>query len=107
LQDDLNKARAQLAETQERLKKADAAFAQEHARTGELQKSLTEAKTAPPPAPVAASPAPVVEESTDDWRTVLLWLGVSFAMLGLGFVIGVVWLRESIRRRSGGMYLRV
>jgi hypothetical protein len=105
LQEDLGKARTQLAETQERLKKADAALAQEHARSGELQKSLNEAKTAPPPAP--ASPAPVVEESTDDWRTVLLWLGVSFAMLGLGFVIGVVWLRESIRRRSGGMYLRV
>jgi hypothetical protein len=35
------------------------------------------------------------------------WLLVSFAMLGIGFFAGVRWLRERIRRRSGGMYLRV
>jgi hypothetical protein len=36
-----------------------------------------------------------------------LWLGISFAMLVIGFAAGVRWLRESIRKRSGGMYLRV
>jgi len=35
------------------------------------------------------------------------WLLLGFAMLGLGFVVGVVWVRESIRRRMGGMYLRI
>jgi hypothetical protein len=28
-------------------------------------------------------------------------------MLVIGFDAGVRWLRESIRKRSGGMYLRV
>jgi len=37
----------------------------------------------------------------------LAWLIVSFAMLIIGFVAGVIWVRESIRKRMGGMYLRV
>jgi hypothetical protein len=36
-----------------------------------------------------------------------VWLGISFAMLVLGFIGGVVWVRESIRRRMGGLYLRI
>ncbi|MFQ5754761.1 MAG: TIGR04211 family SH3 domain-containing protein [Acidiferrobacterales bacterium] len=37
----------------------------------------------------------------------LLWLGISFAMLVMGFVVGAIWLRERHRRRLGGMYLRI
>ena len=37
----------------------------------------------------------------------LLWLGISFAILIVGFVVGAVWLRERNRRRLGGMYLRI
>jgi len=36
-----------------------------------------------------------------------VWLGISFAMLVIGFAVGVVWLRERNRRRLGGMYLRI
>lgn len=35
------------------------------------------------------------------------WLAVAFAMLFIGFIGGIVWVKESIRRRMGGMYLRV
>lgn len=35
------------------------------------------------------------------------WLALSFAMLILGFVAGVVWLRERNRKKLGGMYLRI
>lgn len=37
----------------------------------------------------------------------LLWLVIGFAMLVVGFVGGVIWVRESIRRRMGGLYLRI
>ncbi|GMQ90045.1 MAG: hypothetical protein BMS9Abin10_0389 [Gammaproteobacteria bacterium] len=36
-----------------------------------------------------------------------VWLGISFAMLVIGFAVGAVWLRERNRRRLGGMYLRI
>jgi SH3 domain protein len=36
-----------------------------------------------------------------------LWLGVSFAMLLVGFGLGAMWLRERNRRKLGGMYLRI
>ena len=35
------------------------------------------------------------------------WLALSFAMLILGFVSGIVWLRERNRKKLGGMYLRI
>ncbi len=36
-----------------------------------------------------------------------LWLGISFAMLIIGFAAGVIWLREVNRKKLGGMYLRI
>ena len=36
-----------------------------------------------------------------------LWLGISFAMLVIGFVAGILWLREQTRRKLGGRYLRI
>jgi uncharacterized protein YgiM (DUF1202 family) len=37
----------------------------------------------------------------------VVWIGISFAMLVLGFFAGVAWLRERTRRRLGGMHIRV
>lgn len=39
-------------------------------------------------------------------RTVL-WLIAVFAMLVIGFTAGILWARESMRRRLGGMRLRI
>ncbi len=36
-----------------------------------------------------------------------VWLGISFAMLIIGFVGGIIWLREQTRRKLGGRYLRI
>ncbi len=36
-----------------------------------------------------------------------LWLLIAFAMLIIGFIAGVIWLRELNRKKMGGMYLRI
>lgn len=79
LQDELSKARSQLAETQTQLKNAG---------------------TSKPSVPVSAT-------SEAEYELDYLWLGIAFAMLIAGFIVGIVWHRESIRRRMGGMYLRI
>lgn len=71
LQDELNKARAQLAEVQAQPRNAAAA------------------------------------ESDTEYELDYLWLAIGLAMLIAGFIAGIVWHRESIRRRMGGMYLRI
>ena len=76
LQDELNKARSQLAEAQ-------------------LQETLARVRRPSPAKPDA------------EYELDYLWLGIAFAMLIAGFIAGIVWHRESIRRRMGGMYLRI
>lgn len=107
LQDEFNKSRAQLTETQAQLKKSEASLAQESTRVKELAKTGANMPIpSVPPAIMAAAAAPANGAETDS-GSLLAWFGVSFAMLVLGFIGGALWLRESIRRRSGGMYLRV
>jgi len=114
LQQELTKSRAQATDAQAQLKKAQAAVAEQSAKITELEKNAAEKAAAPPPVTPAPAPAPVVTVRPDaktaaeqDFQFSLAWLAISFAMLGMGFAGGVLWLRESIRRRSGGMYLRV
>ena len=115
IQEDLSKSRAQTAEAQAQLKKAQAALSEQAAKIKALElekESAIKPETPPPasPAPVLppAAPPPVAKTSKDTgFTSSYLWLGISFAMLGIGFAAGVKWLRESIRKRSGGMYLRV
>lgn len=107
LQEELAKSRAQTAEAQAQLKKAQSALAEQTDKLKELER---DSAAKPPPAPVApiAKSPPVMPGATDNgFSFSYLWLGISFAMLGVGFAAGVRWLRESIRKRSGGMYLRV
>jgi hypothetical protein len=114
----LGKLRTQLGETQALLKKTEIALVQESARVKELQKTTAPATAAmPPPAepvppPVAAEPkpAPPAAETPSagaELMSTTAWLVTCFAMLVIGFLGGNWWLKESIRRRSGGMYLRV
>jgi hypothetical protein len=107
LQDELNKSRAQLTETQAQLKKTDAALAQESARVKDLAKSGANIPTVSAPPVITAAAVAPANGTESDSGSLLTWFGVSFAMLVLGFIGGALWLRESIRRRSGGMYLRV
>ena len=115
LEDDLNKSRTQATEVQTQLKKTETALAEQTAKRKELEKTVVNG--AVPPAVVAPAPAslakgaaaPVVAppSTATGFTFSFVWLGISFAMLGAGFAAGVAWLRESIRKRSGGMYLRV
>ncbi len=110
LQEELTKNRAQLADTQAQLKKSQAAIAEQTAKLKELEKNgadknpVSAANPATNSADARAAVKPVTQAG---YRFSFLWLAISFAMLGMGFVGGILWLRESIRRRSGGMYLRV
>ncbi len=119
LQEELAKSRTQTAETQAQLKKLEAALTEQTAKLKEMEK--TAAELPPMPVPIvmpvvpdtppisAAATSPLVEKSptTAGFRFSLAWLVISFAMLGAGFAGGVIWVRESIRKRSGGMYLRI
>lgn len=114
LQQELTKSRAQATDAQAQLKKTQATVAEQSARMTELEKDAAEKTAAPPPVAPAPAPAPVVTAKPDtttaageDFQFSFGWLAISFAMLGIGFAGGILWLRESIRRRSGGMYLRV
>jgi hypothetical protein len=108
LQEDLAKSRTQAAEAQAQLKKAQSTVAEQAERIKELEK-LAADKPPAPVAPVAPKVPPPVTPAAANTGSGFsyLWLGISFAMLGIGFAAGVRWLRESIRKRSGGMYLRV
>jgi len=113
LQEDLAKSRSQTAEVQAQLKKAQAAAAEQAATIKTLEKEAADKPALPPaatpmPVPPPVAPPPVGKTSKDaGFIFSYLWLGISFAMLGIGFAAGVKWLRESIRKRSGGMYLRI
>ena len=109
LQEELTKTRAQLAETQAQLKKSQASLAEQTGKLKELEKNgadktLTSSASPATNTNEARAVKPVTQTG---YRFSFLWLAISFAMLGMGFVGGILWLRESIRRRSGGMYLRV
>lgn len=108
LQEDLAKSRAQATEAQVQLKKVQSVLAEQADKIKEMEKTATDGPLPVPPAPVVVKAPPVIPTATQDgFRFSYPWLGISFAMLGIGFAAGVRWLRESIRKRSGGMYLRV
>lgn len=108
LQEDLARSRAQATEAQAQLKKAQSALAEQTDKIKELEKAAGDRPLPVPPAPVVVKAPPVIPIAAQDgFRISYPWLGISFAMLGVGFAAGVRWLRESIRKRSGGMYLRV
>lgn len=95
-------------------KKAESDAAKLAATVKSLQKQLqaAEAEAEKQQSQVQAQPAPVEGEMTGDQEigpkdVNLLWIGISFAMLIIGFVAGALWLRERTRRKLGGMHIRV
>jgi hypothetical protein len=84
------------------------------AKLKQAEQALATAQQAPAPAPApAAAPALKPEAAAkpaapddDSWFS-LGWALFSFAMLTGGFFGGVYWLRETWKRRMGGMYLRI
>ncbi len=93
---ELKALRAELERSQAQVKSLEAALAQQKAPTADN-----------PPTPTAAAPAAPPSPEGLASRAHVLWAVISFAMLGIGFALGVVWLREQQRRKLGGMYLRI
>jgi hypothetical protein len=100
-------ARAQLERLQADLAKARKDATDAHARVTELEAILTHqgAQAATAAAERPQEPTPVTAETDNDFN--VGWLVLAFAMLGLGFGAGVVYLRERHRKKLGGMYLRI
>ncbi len=113
LKSELSKIRTQLSKAHAKLKETEVALVQEKAKIKKMDEISPEAK--PAANPVTGETADQIKKtassgntpSDEDRGSLLMWLGISFAMLVVGFVAGVIWLRESIRKRSGGMYLRI
>lgn len=84
-------ARAQLLALQAQVAQLQGALTQETAKTADLSAKLA-----------GGLPA----EDAETWYSPG-WLAVSFAMLVIGFLAGMQWLRETYRRRLGGMYLKI
>lgn len=117
--EELGRVRAELAKTR-------TAFDEESTKVSKLERELAAARLAiqnalPPPL-AAATRAPATEEyagvgdgppglgdkALQALRALdLRWVVVSFAMLLIGFGVGVWWLRERNRKKLGGMHLRV
>jgi len=111
--DEMKQLRAQLASADAELKKTRAALAEASAKVQSLEAKVSEAPSAAPPVAVPAAPTTSASNPPDgssksgDGAKTWAWVLGAFAMLGIGFVAGILWLRESIRRRSGGMYIKV
>ena len=109
--------KALIASLNGQLAKARASLAQETARNADLTQKLAEktaqvekyaaenTQRATAVLPTDAAPAATNEQNDDIWS--VGWVVFSFAMLILGFFAGVIWLRETNRKKLGGMYLRI
>lgn len=114
VQAELASTRVQLGKLQSDIKKKDDEIAAATAardtavkETAALRAAVAHEAAARGSAAPAPELPPRVADSKPKSGFSFLWLGIAFAMLVLGFIGGVVWVKESIRRRMGGMYLRV
>ena len=121
LQANLAKAQASQVSLQAKLAKAQDSLAKETSKATQLADKLRTMVTAPTPpqatapvqtqaTPPAPPPSPAIAPPSDGGESpyvVAAWLGLSFAMLVIGFFAGMTWLRETNRRKLGGMYLRI
>ncbi len=105
---DLEKAQAELArlkpvliEARALAKESETALAREKSLTQDLVGRLQQRMS--PDAMEGSEPG----RSDSSGGPNLLWIVISFAMLGVGFMSGVIWLRENNRRKLGGRYLKI
>lgn len=110
LREELARVRAELAQARSRLEPMEAALAQEKrskdAAIADLRAEKARAEQLADKLKAAAAPAAAPPPEGSSGFS-FLWLAVSFAMLGIGFALGVFWLREHNRKKLGGMYLRI
>jgi uncharacterized coiled-coil protein SlyX len=102
LEKEIGQLKAALAAERDKLKGLEASLASQKEKLADTKEKLAAVASVPPPLP-----EPAVVGETKGFAFSLTWLAISFAMLGVGIIVGVIWIREGIRRRMGGMYLRV
>ena len=112
-----NQSRDQAKRLQAELKWARAALKRQRERTKALEKQLSAQATRPiavddseyssRPVILSSKTGRPVTGRKGGMQVHLLWIGISFAMLVVGFFSGIAWLRERYRKRLGGMHLRV
>lgn len=132
LKSKLAKTEEALAASRVRLKEAEVSLSQESAKSKELSNQLAQQTVATElaaaqvqalvepiesgssggsgdePQMGLASPVGATERFYNFLKSLhFLWLGISFAMLIIGFAAGVMWLREVNRKKLGGMHLRI
>lgn len=102
----LNKVQAELKQKDEEAAAAIAArdVAVKEAATLREAAARGAARRATAPTPMEPPKPP---ESATAGGFSFLWIGIAFAMLVAGFIGGIVWVKESIRRRMGGLHLRI
>ena len=91
-----------IAQLETELAQANAKLGQAQAELDQTRAALADARRAPKEQ--RSGQAPPYDTGSP---SIFIWLMAGFAMLGIGFGAGVWWVRESIRRRMGGMYLRM
>jgi SH3 domain protein len=113
---ELDRTRTQLVQAQTQLDKQRAVAASSGveqlqgelaATRAELAKAQAAIKNNEAAANAPAAPADKGAARAEGSGFSVLWLAIGFAMLVVGFIGGVVWVKESIRRRMGGLYLRI
>jgi len=101
---ELGKARSQMTTLTNELEQARQELA---ARENELAQEKDKSVAATRKSEETAAAAAAERGRDASFGFSLLWLGLSFAMLIIGFVGGIIWLREQTRRKLGGRYLRI
>ncbi len=112
-----NQNQGQVKRLKAEIKWARAALKRQREKTKALEKQLSAQATRPiavddseyssKPVILSSKSGKPVTGGKDGIQVYLLWIGISFAMLVVGFISGVTWLRERYRKRLGGMHLRV
>lgn len=112
-----NQNQGQVKRLQAELKWARAALKRQREKTKALEKQLSAQATRPiavddseyssKPVILSSKTGKPVTGGKGGIQLHLLWIGISFAMLVVGFLSGVAWLRKRHRKRLGGMHLRV
>ena len=98
----LQKVRSELVEVKQKLAEAQTAL------TGEKQKTSALAARITQPGPLNRSEGSSANSAgANKFQFNVVWAGISFAMLIAGVIVGMLWVREIYRRKTGGMHIKI
>lgn len=101
----LKAARDQVSKLREKLVATQQALSEEKQRVRDLANALEQRMSLVTEERPQAAPEPAPAPATGGGT--FLWILAASAMLVVGFVAGMLYIRERYRRRLGGMHLRI